>query len=95
VEIVLARYPIVLEIFCVFLRTILAEAGIQKLTDWRESGDPSEILMVLCDYLDVDYQMNKDVYFLNHGEFFVYIREDGKDIAFGLYRLDRSNAPSR
>jgi CRP-like cAMP-binding protein len=51
--------------------------------------------MVLCDYLDVDYQMNKDVYFLNDGEFFVYISEDGKDIVFGLYKLDRSGAPSR
>lgn len=36
----LARYPIILEIFCVFLRTILAEAGMNKLIDWRESGDP-------------------------------------------------------
>ena len=63
----LDKYPIVVEIFILFLRTILKNNGLQSAEDFRKSVNPQQAIPLLFDYFDIRYQMRKGLFILGEG----------------------------
>ena len=78
----LDKYPIVVEIFILFLRTILKNMGLSAADDFRKSVNPQKAIPMLFDYFDVRYQVRKGLYILGEGELVLFI-DDINSLVYG------------
>ena len=78
----LDKYPIVIEIFILFFRTILKNIGLNSADDFRKPVNPHEAIPLLFDYFDIRYQIRKGLYILGEGELVLFL-EDSHVIVYG------------
>lgn len=64
VEQMLDKYPIVVEIFTLFFRTILKKMGLQGANNFRTTINSNQAISTLFDYFDINYQTIKNLYLI-------------------------------
>lgn len=69
----LDKYPIVMDIFTLFLRTVLISMEVKGASNFQEIVDPEQVFTLLWDYFDIIYQVRKGIYLLAEGDLFVFI----------------------
>ena len=80
-EFILDKYPIVMEIFTLFLRTTLMKMGLQGADNFLHSVDSNQALIRLFDYFNIPYTPNEKMYLI--GYHFLYIDDEESSYVYG------------
>ena len=82
-ETILDKYPIVMEIFTLFLRTLLMKMGIYHAVDYLCPLDTDRALTHILDYFNIPFTINRKMYLIPVGDLFLYVNDEDSSYVFG------------